>query len=132
MAEERLGLAISPLGDDLSPPELQNNETNDAISKLRGDSKIKLWTKSGRIVCATGTPGAVLQVDGRVGGPLYDLVKNTPTQRDELLDYSASGAARTLTASEYRMGGARVAGLRVHDADTDELVDECLKPDGTS
>eukprot|EP01044_Picomonas_judraskeda_P018754 COSAG03_NODE_3795_length_1825_cov_1.909618_2_plen_168_part_00 len=131
VSEERIGLAISPLGDDLSPPELQSDETNHVLQKLRDEGKIKLWTKAGKIICAAGTRGAVLQVDGRTGGPLYDLVKNTSTERDEVLDYSANGAARSLTASECRLGGARVAGLRIHDADTDELVDECLKPDGT-
>ena len=45
-------------------------------------------------------------------------------------DYSAAGAGRSLEASEARFGGHRVAGLRLHDADTDELVDECLAPDG--
>jgi hypothetical protein len=130
-SEERIGQAISPLGDDLSPPELHSDETNHVLQKLRDEGKIKLWTKAGKIICAAGTRGAVLQVDGRTGGPLYDLVKNTSTERDEVLDYSANGAARSLTASECRLGGARVAGLRIHDADTDELVDECLKPDGT-
>ena len=91
-----------------------------------------MWTKTGRIICAAGAPGAVLQVGGKdaSGVTLYDLLKNTSLERDEFLDYSANGAGRSLTASECRFGGHRVAGLRVHDADTDELVDECLKPDG--
>ena len=132
VSEERLGTAISPLGDDLAPPDMQSIEANAAIEKLRQQGKIKLWTKTGRIICAGGTPGAVLQVGGRdaSGVTLYDLLKNTSMERDQLLDYTAGGAGRSLTASECRFGGHRVDGLRVHDADTDELVDKCLKPDG--
>ena len=132
VSEERLGTAISPLGDDLLPPEIQSAEINAAIQKLRDEGKIQLWTKTGRIICAAGTPGAVLQVGGRdaSGVTLYDLLKNTSLERDQVLDYTANGATRSLTASECRFGGHRVAGLRVHDADTDQLVDECLKPDG--
>ncbi len=131
VSEERIGTAISPLGDDLLPPETQSAEMNAAIRKLRDEGKVQLWTKAGRIICAAGTPGAVLQVGGRDGGvTLYDLLKNTSIERDQVLDYTANGATRSLTASECRFGGHRVAGLRVHDADTDELVDECLKPDG--
>ena len=131
VAEERLQTAISPLGDDLCPPNMQSVEANAAIQKLREGGQIKIWTKAGKIVCATGTAGAILQVGGVDDFALYDLVKNTPRERDELLDYSAHGASRSLTASECRLGGRqRVAGLRVHDADTDELVAECLKPDG--
>ena len=61
--------------------------------------------------------------------PDYDLYQNASLERDQLLDFSAAGAGRSLDASEARLGH-RVAGLRVHDPDSNELVDACLEEGG--
>lgn len=132
VAEERIGTAIGDAGADLcASPVLQEMEAVREFSKLHADGVLCLYTKSGRIVCSRGTPGAFLQTGGTdiTGVSYYDLYRNASLERDQLLDFSAAGAGRSLGASEARLGH-RVAGLRVHDPDSDELVDACLEEDG--
>lgn len=86
VSEERFGAAIGVLGNDLCSPSLQCAEADAAIRSLREAGKIKLWTKTGRIVCAAGSKGAILQT-GEVdasGVTMYDLLLNTSRERDEL------------------------------------------------
>lgn len=53
VAEERLGTAIGDASDELcATPPLQELQP------------LRLYTKSGRIVCSAGTPGAFLQTGG--------------------------------------------------------------------
>ena len=87
VSEERLGTAIGVLGGDLCSPEHQCAEADATIRELREAGEIALWTKTGRIVCAAGSEGAVLQA-GEVdasGVTLYDLLANASMERDELL-----------------------------------------------
>jgi D-threo-aldose 1-dehydrogenase len=131
VSEERIGMGMSALGNELCSPAMRDAASDRAIRELKELGAVQLWTKSGRIICAAGTPGAVLQAGGTdiTGVTYYDLLTNASRERDQIFDYTAEGAARSLDASEARFGH-RVAGLRVHDADTDELVDDCLAPGG--
>lgn len=113
LSEERLGLGINVTGDDLGSPALHSEGGNEKVSILREAGNIGVWTKSGRIVCSAGSKGAILQAGGHdlTGNNLYEMMQNTSIERDQLLDFSARGAQRSLAASEARLGGYRVRGM---------------------
>lgn len=62
---------------------------------------------------SAGSKGAILQAGGHdlTGNNLYEMMQNTSIERDQLLDFSARGAQRSLAASEARLGGYRVRGM---------------------
>jgi hypothetical protein len=108
VSEERIGMGMSALGNELCSPAMRDAASDRAIRELKELGAVQLWTKSGRIICAAGTPGAVLQAGGTdiTGVTYYDLLTNASRERDQIFDYTAEGAARSLDASEARSATA--------------------------
>ena len=95
---------------------------------------MRVYTKVGRLIRLRSEVGKTVDPVHVQWDNAFDsddcIFKGIPEDRVSVADYSAEGAASSHRESSDRLEGCEVHGLRVHDCETDFLLEQTLGEGG--
>ena len=123
-----LGLSEERIGSFLRKNRVLPNSLT---HKAKG---VQVYTKVGRLVRQRSEVGKTISEESVQWDNVADspecIFKGIPSDRVSVLDYTASGSKASFMESEERIGEGHIVGLRVHDCETEHLLDLATGKDG--
>lgn len=120
VSEERIGAFLR-----------RNRQLPNPLTK-KAEENLKVWTKVGRLIRKREDVDKTIDAKDVQWDNVSDhpkcIFKGIPNDRVPVLDYSSGGAQASFTDSEKRLGEGYIAGLRVHDCESDALLEATISP----